>query len=340
MAIRPRGPLPGWQPSRPRQRAILADLQARYDQHRREGTWPRGGRGIFYDLRPAGMGNGVHYPKRHAPPGRPRPPLGPMEADPDTVQEVLVLARRAGLIPEGLVADTRAPTPYGAGGWEDADQFARQLARQVERFRLDPQRDQPAYVEVRCEAEDLAPRLARVARSPYGVPVSSGAGYGGLKGVRELAERAAHREVPTIVLVVTDLDPHGERIHHAADEDARAWLPHYQPDRPADWLTFERIAITEPQAREAGVLDADGYAEADALPVPTLDAILRDRLDQLLPPAGRERVAVDQAAELARLPDALRAALNHQAGPADHEEELWRRLARASGLDLEEDDEP
>jgi hypothetical protein len=34
-----------------------------------------------------------------------------MEVDPDVVQEVLALARRAGLVPEAWVADECAPEP-------------------------------------------------------------------------------------------------------------------------------------------------------------------------------------------------------------------------------------
>jgi hypothetical protein len=126
MTVRPRGPEPGWQPGTARQKGILADLIDRYRQHGREVTLPRGGRGIFYDLRPGGMGNGVTYRKPDS--KHPikatgdLPGFGAMEAHPDAVQEVLVHARRAGLIPEQWVADTRAPassptscTPTRAG---------------------------------------------------------------------------------------------------------------------------------------------------------------------------------------------------------------------------------
>ena len=113
MSVRPRGPLPDWKPRTPRQEGILADLIARYEQHEREDTLPRGGRGIFYDLRPDGMGNGITYRKPDAEhPIKAKdglPGFGPMEAHPAAVQEVLVMARRAGLIPEEWVADTRAP---------------------------------------------------------------------------------------------------------------------------------------------------------------------------------------------------------------------------------------
>jgi hypothetical protein len=230
-----------------------------------------------------------------------------MEAGPAQVQEVLVLARRAGNIPESWVADARAPQPISDPFYDDAGEFARLVAEEARSFHLDLQRDQERYVELWCEAEDLAPRLARVA-GPYGVPVYSGGGYGGLKGRRQLAARAADRQVPTVVLVVTDLDDDGQRIYRSAAEDARAWeTDHYS--RPAGWLSFERIAVTTDQAREEGVLDEDGKAEADALPVSVMDAILRGRLDALLDPAGRESILAEQDQERARLPDAIRAAL-------------------------------
>jgi hypothetical protein len=171
MSKRPRGALPGWQPRTPRQAGILADLLARYRQHRREDTLPRSGRGMFYDLRPAGLGNGVTYTKRSG-------PLGPMEARPEHVQEVLVLARRAGLVPEAWVADARAPQPITELYYDDADQFAAGLVASAERFRLDPQRGQPVRVEVWTEAEDLAPAwpASLVATGSLSTPVAATAG--------------------------------------------------------------------------------------------------------------------------------------------------------------------
>jgi hypothetical protein len=58
--------------------AVLADLIARFAQHKAEDTLPRGPRGIFYDLRPNGMGNGVTYRKKMH--GEPASAFGPMEA--------------------------------------------------------------------------------------------------------------------------------------------------------------------------------------------------------------------------------------------------------------------
>jgi hypothetical protein len=55
------------------------------------------------------------------------------------------------------------------------------------------------------------------------VPVYPSAGFDGIKGKREFADRALGRDVPTVVLHVGDRDEHGDRIYVAAAEDAIAW---------------------------------------------------------------------------------------------------------------------
>jgi hypothetical protein len=318
---RPRGPQPDWQPSSPRAQGILADLIARYRQHEREGTLPRGGRGIFYDLRPNGMGNGVSYRKPDS--AHPLSGFGPMEAHPAAVQEVLVMARRAGIIPEEWVADTRAPEPIRQSYWESAGYLASTIAGWAENasrsFRLDPQTHQPRYVELWCEAADLAPRVERIAR-PFGVPVYSGAGFDGLKGKRDVADRANDRELPTLILHIGDRDPHGELIFGALEEDVQAWAA----DRArwdseavelmdaagvSEWLTFERLALTYDQAAQHGLLDADGKAEADSLPVQVLDDIVTTRLNGLLDDDARDRWLADEAELREELPTLVRQAL-------------------------------
>jgi hypothetical protein len=324
MSKRPRGPLDGWQPTTTRQKGILTDLIARFEQHRDEDTLPRGPRGIFYDLRPNGMGNGITYRKPDS--KHPVKSFRPMEAHPDAVQEVLVLARRAGIIEEDWVADTRAPDAMGGGGWDDADQLATYLVESIETaaedFRLDPQRFQPLYIEVLCEAEDLQPRLHRHARD-YRVPVNSGAGFGGLKGKIEFAERAIRRDVPTVVLDIGDRDAHGEYIYLAAAEDAVAWAGGagmvlevgaslddvkacVEANRERPCLIFYRLALTTEQAEDLDLLDADGKAEADAIPVRTLDGWLTDAIEHLQDSAGREAFEAKQEAERERLPDVIR----------------------------------
>jgi hypothetical protein len=316
---RPRGATPNWQPTRPRQIAILADLVARYCQHRDEGTLARGPRGIFYDLRPSGMGNGISYFK----PTKAYPVKcfdKNTEAHPAAVQEVLVLARRAGIIPEHWVADTRAPAPEVPIAFDDAEDFAANVGEWIKGFRLDQQWGQDCYVEVLCEAEELIGRLARVA-GKYGVTVFSGAGFDGLKPKRAFADRAMARAVPTIVLQFGDFDHAGGWIFSSAAEDAIAWAGHGSIERRdlsphgiaqaaseavGPGLHFFRAALTETQAVEHNLLDEDGKAEVDGLPVPALDALLTSTLDELGDSACRDELHALEIEEQGKIPDAIR----------------------------------
>src|SRR5262245_44448505 len=91
MAVRTKGPLPaGWEPRSPKRRAVLADVLERYEQHEREGTLQRGGRGIFYDLRPNGRGRGIVYVKR------PEDPSGWWDPDAINRHATRAAAARAG----------------------------------------------------------------------------------------------------------------------------------------------------------------------------------------------------------------------------------------------------
>lgn len=317
MTLRPRGSKPGWMPSTPRQEGILADVVARYKQHYDDDTLPRSPRGIFYDLRPSGRGNGITYDK----PTVARPPRSfdkNTEAHPAAVQEVLVLARRAGIIPESWVADTKAPSPMAPLAYEDADEFAAEVADAARNFALPKQRGQPVYIEVMCEAADLQPRLARVA-GEYGVPVYSGGGFDGMKGKRAFANRALARDVPTVVLSVGDRDKSGEDIYRSVAEDAASWAGDGRvypigssPEDLTDLsprLTFFRLALTTAQAEALDLLDENGKGEVDGVPVPVMDRLLTDAIEGLQVPAYREGLDADEERERGRLPDAIRQAL-------------------------------
>jgi len=263
------------------------------------------------------------------------PGFGPMEAHPESVREVLVLARRAGIIPEAWVADGRAPSALVPSFDESAEAQAASIANHIRHaadwFNLDKQRGQPIYIEVLCEAADLMTRLERIA-APYGVGVYSGAGFDGLKGKRAFAERALERDVPTVVLDIGDRDKHGEDIYIAAAEDAVAWVGEEgyvwpvstgasverlaalstNPD-PGPALIFVRLALTTAQATELDLLDADGKAEVDGVPVPVMDRWLTDAIEALQNPACRDSLLAEEKRQRDRLPDAIRNALDKAA---------------------------
>ncbi|HTF54799.1 MAG TPA: hypothetical protein VK735_45775 [Pseudonocardia sp.] len=276
MGTRPRGPQPHWEPRTPRQRAILSDLLGLYSRHSDEGTLPRGPRGAFYDLRPIGS-SGIRYEKRPPKvPGTNR--IADGYADQQAVAEVLNLARRAGMIPEDWIADTRTPDPLVPLYDDDPEQAVADAVRAVKDagpgYRLDPQTGQRDYLEIWSEARELTERIARTA-TPLGVPVYSGGGFDSIKVKRRTADRVVARAQETgqatVILHIGDLDPHGESIVTAFTEDVTGWILAVVGSSP---LHVERIALTQAQAARWGLLDADGKAEADGIPVRELDQLI------------------------------------------------------------------
>ena len=293
---------------------MAKDIIQRYRQHQAEDTLPRSPRGIFYDLRPTGFGNGASYVKHpamvtigHDRHGKPRQrKADPMECTPQDVQQVILKLRRALKLPEGWVADTRAPNPALPAGWDSAEDLAEYVRLLADRFTLQIQKNQPVYVEVLCEAEGLVQRLTRVA-GEYGVPVYSGGGFDGLKGKRDFGRRAAARHVPTLVLAVSDFDEYGLNIFTAASEDSVAWSLHEGAEDGQ--LNWERIALTEAQAVEFGLLDTAGKAEVDGVPVPDMDRILREAIERYQDPARRAALVSAEEAERDAIPEAIRRSL-------------------------------
>jgi hypothetical protein len=204
---------------------------------------------------------------------------------PRYVTDLLALMRRvwsetAGwLVIEDWISDGRMPDPIQPNEEPNAESASNWIHAYLRKVHLSRQAGQSVYLELRCEAQDLMPRVARVALG-YGVSVYSGSGMDGLKAKKEAAERAAKRDVPTRIGHLTDLDKSGGDIATAFAEDAIAFNQWH-----GAWnLTIERLALTEAQAVEHDLLDESGHAEVDGLPVPVLDAIVRDWIEANLNP--------------------------------------------------------
>jgi Fe-S cluster assembly scaffold protein SufB len=75
------------------------------------------------------------------------------------------------------------------------------------------------------------------------------------------------------------------------------------------FLLFYRLVLTEAQAREWDLLDDDGKAEAEGIPVPELDRLVTDAIQAVQVSAGREQARRENEAERVRVPDAIREAL-------------------------------
>jgi hypothetical protein len=286
--IRPRG----WirfedLPQNRQAQAVIADILARLRQHEREDTLPRGPNGLFYDLCPHGMPDnprGVTYTKHPTKKGR-----DCMQATGVYVGEKLALLRRVfnpetgdWLVNEKWISDSRAPDPLVPNEITDAEMEAWAIAASIRRLWLARQAGQSVYLELRCESADLMPRIAHVAK-PYGVPVYSGSGMDGLKPKKEAAERAARRSVPTKIGHLADYNIAGGNIADAFAEDTKAFCKwHHEYECYDGSVSIERLALTLTQAREHELLAPDGTAEVDGLPVPVLDAIVRNFIESNL----------------------------------------------------------
>jgi hypothetical protein len=320
------GPMPdGWVPKGPRQPLLIADLVDLYRQHDESRAYPggRGPRGAFYDLRPEGP-SGIRYVKTKDLPidpatGRPYlagvNPDGTIYADQVAVGEALTYARRAGLIPERLIADTRTGSQHTLYWDTDADNEVDTRIWRLLRapdLQLNPQQFEDTRVELWVEAQDFAARAAQLVR-PFGVEVYSGSGSTSLKLVRDTAQRLAYQRVPTTVLQIGDCDKYGRSISAHFENDVRAWLTATYDqggyDKPADWLAVERLALTEEQAQLWDLLDADGNGEADGIPLDELDNLVRDGCQRYLTREARERWLAAQERERERVPALLADAL-------------------------------
>jgi hypothetical protein len=170
-------------------------------------------------------------------------------------------------------------------------------------LRLARQAGQRIYLELRCEAQDLMARVARVAL-PYGVTVHSGSGMDGLKPKKEAGARAAGREVPTLIGHLADYDRSSGDIADAFAENAVAFALWHRNQGAPGSLFVQRIGLTREQALAHDLLDTDGKAELDGLPVPALDALVRKFIESHLDPSIQRAVVQAEAgmrAEVVRL---------------------------------------
>jgi hypothetical protein len=72
--------------------------------------------------------------------------------------------------------------------------------------------------------------------------------------------------------------------------DVLAWLTNGHGVDPG-MVEFTTLAVTEDQAREHNLLDDEGKAEADGLPVPVHDQLIREAILSRQDPARREAMA-------------------------------------------------
>ena len=274
---RPRGYITNYQP-RARTKALLADMLEVFREY--ADHLPLTARQVYYRL----LGRaGYEKSSRLA----------------DRVQEHLVNARRARVIPFDWLRDDGAITDWPMA-YASPEAFWENVSDQAHNYRLPRQAGQPRFFEVWCEAAGMAPQLARVSHN-YGVPVFSGGGMSSLTARRDLVERIVTRQCPTTILYIGDHDSHGDDIFTVLREDVGAFVAEDGPDSSVE---FVQVAVTLEQVRRHGLAaspDDEHKVQAEALPPDVLADTLRDAIVSRMDTEVFEAVLASEERQRAKL---------------------------------------
>ena len=227
------------------------------------------------------------------------------------VQRRVVEMRRSGVIPYGWITDATRQG-YFVDTFRDAGEFLRQVHGL---YRADLWRDARSYCEVWVESRSIA-GVIRKDCAELAVALYPAGGFTSISLAYESAEliNVEHDGREVVILYVGDHDPAGVLIDVALERELRRHL-----DPEVD-LRFERIAITPEQIerydlptkpRKPGEMRAPeikATVEAEAMPAALLRAVLRDRIESLLPPGALELARVAEQSErlqLARIAEIL-----------------------------------
>ena len=211
----------------------------------------------------------------------PAPGLPP--ANEETIQRYLLYGRRTGRLPYDSVIDGTRKTISGGCGWTSrasAEQsWADARRRGIALYNLDIWSPQGKHVEVLSEKDALDPILARAAR-PFEVDVTSCKGFSSESLLYRLALDCVRRDVPTVYLVLVDLDRAGKNMVASLERNLRAiiaillTLDEYEGYDDPD-VTFKHIGLFEEQvagtAEERAAWVAAGSPEDQEPGFPEVD---------------------------------------------------------------------
>lgn len=132
-------------------------------------------------------------------------------------------SRRAGLLEWNAIRDGGLGRGVHARYFDGEEGFMDAVRRNAETMQLNRQQNQPAVIELWCEAGGMVPILQGIA-GPYSCRVNTGGGYDSVTAKHRLAERVRDRAAAglrTIILHVGDFDGSGEDMANVLHEDAR-----------------------------------------------------------------------------------------------------------------------
>jgi len=205
------------------------------------------------------------------------------ERDYKRLQEILVRARRAQLVPFDHIRDDgiqRSNPP----GFVDEESLREAIKETIEQGVINPQEFQPLKQIVLCEAAGMLPQLARVAND-FGVEVVSSGGFNSLTAKHDLASLISAEGKPVIIQHIGDFDPSGVHVYQSLADDVTAFV-----DKLGGEVSFRRLAVTPVHISRLNLaaaptkttdnrsFDGQGTVQAEAIPPDQLAQILKDAL--------------------------------------------------------------
>lgn len=215
---------------------------------------------------------------------------------------MLKKARRARVIPMDAIRNDGitelAPTTFA--GTED---FLDYMRRWAEDLRLDRTEGQALRLVVWCEAAGMAPILQGVAEK-YGITVFSSGGFDSVTAKYQVAKNLVDDGRPTEIFHIGDHDASGVAMFLALAEDVKKF---YCQLGGTEEVWFTRLAITPDQIREYDLPMAEANpedirpftgrtAQAEALPPPIMEPILKAAIEARLNRAAYNRVLKEEQA--------------------------------------------
>jgi hypothetical protein len=243
-----------------------------------------------------------------------------------TVQEACNRGRRSGRIPFSAVRDDGVSRQGGETlTYESPREYYAAHEKLSNFYRRSWHAEQPAFVQVLCEASGMVPMLQRaVAR--YRVPVASSSGFDSVTVKHDLFQDALGRYEDygqyTILLHLGDHDPSGVSIHESMAEDLSAFC---EDSHEEQIIELRRVALTPPQIRRYEVATTPDEIKAT-------DSRSRAFLQRGLAPAAQlEAIPPETLATVVR--QAVETALDLDVLRASQEQERLERKQVQEKLD-------
>jgi hypothetical protein len=278
------GRVKGFAPWKPQKRTepLVMDIEAVLEEYRE--YLPMTVRQVFYRL----VGKG--YPKT--------------ENFYENVQEKCNRARRCGRISFRAIRDDGVSRLGGETlTYASPEEYYADYDELYNAYERSWHADQPAYIQVLCEAAGMVPMLER-AIERYRVPVASSSGFDSLTVKHDLFRDALRRyeeyEQPTILLHLGDHDPSGVSVYESMAEDLEAFCDDSE-EAGEGLIEVRRVALTPGQITALGIATTpdeikpsdsrsrsfierglEPAAQLEAIPPDTLSAVVRQAVESTL----------------------------------------------------------